>query len=225
MVINPRDNVEIRNDGHKYALRDIAEGEDVIKYGMPIGHATRAIARGEHVHVHNVRTNLGEVLEYRYEPDEAAIAGFDVAASAERPPNRSVPTFRGFRHPDGRVGIRNDIWVVPLVGCVNRLAERLAQSCGGVALTHPYGCSQMGKDHETTANMLAQLCLHPNAGGVLVVSLGCENNTLESFAARLGYDPATFDIEKGSFQPCSPSPVPLSPPPQHPLPEGSGSRG
>jgi len=211
MVINPRDNVEIRNDGHKYALRDIAEGEDVIKYGMPIGHATRAIARGEHVHVHNVRTNLGEVLEYRYEPDEAAIAGFDGAASAERPPNRSVPTFRGFRHPDGRVGIRNDIWVVPLVGCVNRLAERLAQSCGGVALTHPYGCSQMGKDHETTANMLAQLCLHPNAGGVLVVSLGCENNTLESFAARLGYDPATFDIEKGSFQPRSPFPVPHSP--------------
>ena len=194
MVINPRDNVEIRDDGHKYALRDIAEGEDVIKYGMPIGHATRAIARGEHVHVHNVRTNLGEVLEYRYEPDEAAIAGFDGAASAERPPNRSVPTFRGFRHPDGRVGIRNDIWVVPLVGCVNRLAERLAQSCGGVALTHPYGCSQMGKDHETTANMLAQLCLHPNAGGVLVVSLGCENNTLEQFPV-----------------PRSPSPAPISP--------------
>ncbi len=186
MIINPRDNVEIRDDGHKYALRDIAEGEDVIKYGMPIGHATRMIARGEHVHVHNVKTNLGEVLEYRYEPDEAAIAGFDGAAVAERPPNRSVPTFRGYRHPDGRVGIRNDIWVVPLVGCVNRLAERLAQSCGGIALTHPYGCSQMGKDHETTANMLAQLCRHPNAGGVLVVSLGCENNTLESFKERLG---------------------------------------
>jgi len=186
MIINPRDNVEIRDDGHKYALRDIAEGEDVIKYGMPIGHATRMIARGEHVHVHNVKTNLGEVLEYRYEPDEAAIAGFDGAAVAERPPNRSVPTFRGYRHPDGRVGIRNDIWVVPLVGCVNRLAERLAQSCGGIALTHPYGCSQMGKDHETTANMLAQLCHHPNAGGVLVVSLGCENNTLESFKERLG---------------------------------------
>lgn len=186
MIINPRDNVEIRDDGHKYALRDIAEGEDVIKYGMPIGHATRMIARSEHVHVHNVKTNLGEVLEYRYEPDEAVIAGFDGAAVAERPPNRSVPTFRGYRHPDGRVGIRNDIWVVPLVGCVNRLAERLAQSCGGIALTHPYGCSQMGKDHETTANMLAQLCRHPNAGGVLVVSLGCENNTLESFKERLG---------------------------------------
>ena len=178
MIINPNDNVEIREDGHKYALRDIAEGENVIKYGMPIGHATKPIAKGEHVHVHNVKTNLGEVLEYKYEPDEAAINGWKTVEPKE--------TFLGYRHADGRIGIRNDIWVIPLVGCVNRLAERLAQSCGGLALTHPYGCSQMGKDHETTANMLAQFCHHPNAGGVLVVSLGCENNTLESFKARLG---------------------------------------
>ena len=162
MIINPKDNVEIRDDGHKYALRDIAEGENVIKYGMPIGHATKPIAKGEHVHVHNVKTNLGEVLEYKYEPDEAAINGWKTVEPKE--------TFLGYRHADGRVGIRNDIWVIPLVGCVNRLAERLAQSCGGLALTHPYGCSQMGKDHETTANMLAQFCHHPNAGGVLVVS-------------------------------------------------------
>ena len=178
MIINPKDNVEIRDDGHKYALRDIAEGENVIKYGMPIGHATKPIAKGEHVHVHNVKTNLGEVLEYKYEPDEAAINGWKTVEPKE--------TFLGYRHADGRVGIRNDIWVIPLVGCVNRLAECLAASCGGLALTHPYGCSQMGKDHETTANMLAQFCHHPNAGGVLVVSLGCENNTLESFKARLG---------------------------------------
>ena len=178
MIINPNDNVEIREDGHKYALRDIAEGENIVKYGMPIGHATKPIAKGEHVHVHNVKTNLGEVLEYKYEPDEAAINGWKTVEPKE--------TFLGYRHADGRVGIRNDIWVIPLVGCVNRLAERLAQSCGGLALTHPYGCSQMGKDHETTANMLAQFCHHPNAGGVLVVSLGCENNTLESFKARLG---------------------------------------
>ena len=174
MVIHPLDNVEVREDGHKYALRDIAAGENVVKYGMPIGHATRAIAKGEHVHVENVKTNLGEVLEYRYEPSFTDV---------ERKP---APTIRAFRHADGRIGIRNDIWVVPLVGCVNRLAERLAASCGGLALTHPYGCSQMGKDHETTANMLAQFCHHPNAGGVLVVALGCENNTLESFKARLG---------------------------------------
>lgn len=174
MVIHPLDNVEVREDGHKYALRDIAAGENVVKYGMPIGHATRAIAKGEHVHVENVKTNLGEVLEYRYEPSFADV---------ER---RPAPTIRAFRHADGRIGIRNDIWVVPLVGCVNRLAERLAASCGGLALTHPYGCSQLGKDHETTANMLAQFCRHPNAGGVLVVALGCENNTLESFKVRLG---------------------------------------
>ena len=188
MIINPKDNVEIRGDGHKYALRDIAEGENVIKYGMPIGHATCAIKKGEHVHVHNVKTNLGEVLEYRYEPDEAAIAGWKTVEPKE--------TFLGYRHPDGRVGVRNDIWVIPLVGCVNRLAERLAASCGGLALTHPYGCSQMGKDHETTANMLAQFCRHPNAGGVLVVSLGCENNTLESFKVRLGLSPEDQDGSK-----------------------------
>ena len=196
MIINPKDNVEIREDGHKYALRDIAEGENVIKYGMPIGHATCAIKKGEHVHVHNVKTNLGEVLEYRYEPDEAAIDAFDSAACAARPPYHEMPVFEGYRHPDGRVGVRNDIWVIPLVGCVNRLAERLAASCGGLALTHPYGCSQMGKDHETTANMLAQFCRHPNAGGVLVVSLGCENNTLESFKVRLGLSPEDQDGSK-----------------------------
>ena len=188
MIINPNDNVEIREDGHKYALCDIAEGENVIKYGMPIGHAICAIKKGEHVHVHNVKTNLGEVLEYRYEPDEAAIKGWKTVEPKE--------TFLGYRHPDGRVGIRNDIWVIPLVGCVNRLAERLAQSCGGLALTHPYGCSQMGQDHETTANMLAQFCRLPNAGGVLVVSLGCENNTLESFKGRLGLSPEDQDGAK-----------------------------
>lgn len=174
MVINPLDNVEVHEDGHKYARRDIAEGENIIKYGMPIGHATRSIAKGEHVHVDNVKTNLGEVLEYRYEPEFKDV---------ERKP---APMIKAFRHADGRIGIRNDIWVIPLVGCVNRLAERLAASCGGLALTHPYGCSQMGQDHETTANMLAQFCHHPNAGGVLVVALGCENNTLESFKVRLG---------------------------------------
>jgi altronate hydrolase len=188
MVINEKDNVEVRADGHKYARRDIAAGEDIVKYGMPIGHATCAIAKGEHVHVHNVKTNLGEVLEYRYEPDEAAIRGWKTVEPGE--------TFLGYRHPDGRVGIRNDLWVVPLVGCVNRLAERLAAACGGLALTHPYGCSQMGRDHETTANMLAQFCRHPNAGGVLVVALGCENNTLESFKGRLGLAPEDQDGSK-----------------------------
>ena len=173
MIIHPLDTVEVRDDGHKYALRDIAAGENVIKYGMPIGHATCAIRKGEHVHVHNVATNLGDALAYRYEPDFSDL---------ER---REPPTIRAFRHADGRIGIRNDIWVVPTVGCVNSLCERLAKACGGLALTHPYGCSQMGADHERTANLLAALCLHPNAGGVLVVGLGCENNTLDSFRKRI----------------------------------------
>ena len=178
MIINSLDNVEVREDGHKYALCDIAEGKDVIKYGMPIGHATQAIAKGEHVHTHNLATNLGEKVEYRYKGCAPQVARtLDV---------RRETTFLGYRRADGRVGIRNDIWVVPTVGCVNSLAERLAKSCGGLALTHPYGCSQLGRDHETTANLLAALCRHPNAGGVLVVGLGCENNTLDSFKARLG---------------------------------------
>jgi len=174
MIIHPQDNVEVREDGHKYALRDIAAGENIIKYGMPIGHALCAIACGELVHVHNVSTNLGSVLKYTYDPEFKELD------------RQKAPMIKAYRHADGRIGIRNDIWVVPLVGCVNNLAERLAKSCGGLALTHPYGCSQLGKDHETTANMLAALCRHPNAGGVLVVALGCENNTLESFKGRLG---------------------------------------
>jgi altronate hydrolase len=177
MVINPADNIEVREDGHKYAIRPIANGENVIKYGMPIGRATCDIAVGDHVHVHNVVTNLGEQLEYEYVP----------VPEATQVPHipENVETFLGYRRRDGRVGVRNDIWIVPTVGCVNALSERLANACGGVALTHPYGCSQLGEDHETTANLLAALCRHPNAGGVLVIGLGCENNTLESFRARL----------------------------------------
>ena len=174
MIIHPSDNVEIRDDGHKYARRAIAAGEHVIKYGMPIGHATRPIAAGEHVHVHNLATNLGDVLTYSYNPAFSDL------------PKADAPLIRAYRHADGRIGIRNDIWVIPTVGCVNRLCTRLAESCGGLALTHPYGCSQLGDDHEMTANLLAALARHPNAGGVLVVALGCENNTLDSFKARLG---------------------------------------
>ena len=175
MIIHPDDNVEIREDGHKYALRDLKSGENVIKYGMPIGHATCDIAKGDHVHVHNVATNLGELLEYTYEPE------FKPVEKVSDP-----RTFMGYRRADGQVGIRNDIWVIPTVGCVNNLSRRLAATCGGIALEHPYGCSQLGDDHETTANLLAALAHHPNAGGVLIVALGCENNTLETFKERLG---------------------------------------
>lgn len=177
MIINKLDNVEVRDDGHKYAICEIAAGENIIKYGMPIGHAICAIHTGDHVHTHNIATNLEESVVYTFSGTT------DIATEAAL---NSDCFFNGYRRKDGRVGIRNDIWVIPLVGCVNSLAERLAGAIGGVPLTHPYGCSQLGGDHEITANTLAQLCHHPNAGGVLVVALGCENNTLETFKERLG---------------------------------------
>jgi len=171
--------------GHKIALRDIAAGAAVIKYGMPIGMATRAIRTGERVHTHNVRTGLDSLLSYQYDGPPAA----DQAA---------VPAahFMGFRRENGAVGIRNHIFIIPTVGCVNKLAERLAAMGNRelvhgsidrfLALTHPYGCSQMGRDHEMTRSVLAALARHGNAGAVLVVGLGCENNTLASFRELLG---------------------------------------
>ena len=174
MIIHEKDNVEIRSDGHKYARCGIACGEKIFKYGMPIGSAVSDIACGEHVHTHNCKTDLSGILEYSYQPDLEVV---------EINCNR---TFKGYRRTDGQVGIRNGIWVIPTVACVNKLARKLADFAGGVALEHPYGCSQLGEDHETTANVLAALAHNPNAGGVLIVALGCENNTLESFKKRLG---------------------------------------
>ena len=174
MVIHPSDNVEIKADGHKYALRDIRAGEKVIKYGMPIGKASADIKKGEHVHTHNLVTLLAGKLEYTYEPD---------FTESDLPCQR---TFMGFPRQDGQIGIRNDIWIIPTVGCVNGLVRRLAYSAGAIPLCHPYGCSQMGEDHATTVKLLAALAHNPNAGGVLIVALGCENNTLDGFKAALG---------------------------------------
>ncbi len=174
MIIHPSDNVEVRDNGHKYALRAILNGENVIKYGMPIGHAVTDISAGELVHVHNLKTNLSNRQQYQYQPDFIQFT-----------PHCSR-TFLGFERADGQIGIRNDIWIIPTVGCINKLVERLAQISGAIPLTHPYGCSQLGEDHEMTAQLLACLVRNPNAGGVLVIGLGCENNTLNSFKLRLG---------------------------------------
>lgn len=179
--------------GHKFALVPIAPGETVLKYDMPIGSATSAIAPGEWVHTHNLRTRLSGELEYSY---TALPAPPPPAAPARR-------SFFGYLRADGRCGIRNDLWIIPTVGCVNKLAENLARRFerelpDGMRITafpHPYGCSQLGDDHEHTAGILAALAIHPNAGGVLVVALGCENNTLESFQARLG----NFDASRIRF--------------------------
>ncbi len=187
LQICPQDNVAValhgEKTGHKFALRAIAAGEKVIKYGMSIGTAKTNIAPGEHVHTHNLVTSLNERAAYEYKPDFSVWTGFRTDRH---------DSFSGYVRCDGEVGIRNDLWIIPTVGCVNALAENLAKSfrqkhadCTVLALTHPYGCSQLGDDHERTAELLASFCSHPNAGGVLVLALGCENNTLESFRARL----------------------------------------
>jgi len=167
--------------GHKIALHDIREGQPVLKFGFPIGYATRAIAAGEHVHTHNVATALEGSNAYLYSPS------FDPAAA------RSAPTFQGYVRPDGRVGTRNEIWVLPTVGCVARTASKIAEIAGrkaagrvdGVhAFTHPFGCSQLSEDLEGTRDILAALASHPNAGGVLIVGLGCESNQLDQLIAE-----------------------------------------
>ena len=180
MLINKLDNVEVNlENGHKYALRDIAEGENVIKYGNPIGHATAPIKAGEHVHTHNVATNLSDNLTYTYTPDDLT---FPIADSGR--------TFMGYQRPNGDVGIRNEIWIIGTVGCVNKVAQRLAEKTGAYAFPHPFGCSQLGDDQLTTQKVLRGLINHPNAAGVLVLGLGCENNNIAVFKEILGeYDP------------------------------------
>ena len=175
--------------GHKFAVQDIDEGEQVIKYGAPIGIAKCGIKEGGWVHTHNMKTGLGELLEYTYEP----------AASKAVPQTKETHFFQGFRRRNGKVGIRNEIWIIPTVGCVNNVAaaiERKAQkylsgSADAIAaFPHPYGCSQMGEDQENTRRILADLIGHPNAGGVLVLGLGCENSNIDVLKEYIGdYDP------------------------------------
>ncbi len=192
--IHPSDNVAVALEdissgaeavsrGHKIALSDIACGEPVVKYGFPIGSATRDIKAGEWVHTHNMRTNLADDVSYAYHPNFNAV-------TAQTP-----RTFEGYLRADGSAGVRNEIWIIPTVGCVNGIASRAAQTnqhlVGGsidglYAFPHPFGCSQMGDDHEQTKKLLASLVHHPNAGAVLVVGLGCENNTMAQFQAEIG---------------------------------------
>ena len=176
LVINKQDNVGVNvEDGHKYALCRIKAGDNVIKYGQPIGHATCDIEAGDHVHTHNVKTNLSGKLEYTYEKSECYDEKID-----------SDLTFMGYVREDGQVGIRNDIWIVNTVGCVNKIAEKLAALTGAKHFPHPFGCSQLGDDQTTTQQILRGMVNHPNAGGVLVLGLGCENNNIEVFKSVLG---------------------------------------
>ncbi len=173
--------------GHKIALMDIPEGVNIIKYGFPIGHAKADIKAGEHVHTHNVKSNLSGLKEYAYHP----VAGSDRVEDAQ--------TFMGYVRPDGSVGIRNEVWIIPTVGCVNGIAEAIEENAKAMmpegvervcAYTHPYGCSQLGGDHLMTQKALCGLIRHPNAGAVLVLGLGCENNQIDDLKQVLGeYDP------------------------------------
>lgn len=171
--------------GHKIALRDIRKGEAIIKYGYPIGHASVDIPAGGHIHTQNLKTNLSGKSSYTY-TQKLAPTELDKGI---------LDTFDGYLRKDGSVGIRNEIWILPTVGCVNQTARILQQrgqalfggACDGIfAFPHTAGCSQLGTDHETAQKILAGLVNHPNAGGVLVLSLGCENNNLEAFLPMLG---------------------------------------
>ena len=189
-------NITLASDlpaGHKMAIEDIRQGEKVIKYGYPIGAATCDIAKGSHVHAFNIRTLLSEDASYTY--DEAvAKAYIEEARERELGWKDKVPTIMAYERADGDIGIRDEIWIVPTVGCVNRIGEKLVEWAranldvkdGIHVWTHPFGCSQLGGDHENTRRILADLVHHPNAGGVLVLSLGCENNTPESFRELVG---------------------------------------
>jgi len=175
MLINKLDNVEVDlSTGHKEAIRDIAKGENIIKYGFPIGHAICDIKKGERVHTDNVKTNLGDNIEYVYEPEF-----FDLDETDES-------YFMGYEREDGSVGIRNDIWIVNTVCCVNNTAKIIAQKTGAKYFPHPYGCSQLGDDQTVTQYILRGMINHPNAGGVLVLGLGCENNNIEEMKKILG---------------------------------------
>ena len=182
--INEKDNVCVDlGTGHKIALRDISEGEDIIKYGFPIGIATENINSGSRVHTENMKTKLDDILDYEYHPDFkelTPVVPFEIEA---------------FVRKNGEIGIRNDIWIVPTVGCVNSIGKALSEKTGAIYFSYPYGCSQLGDDMKITRLILRGLIKHPNAGGVLVLGLGCENNNIAEMKKILG----DFDEERIRF--------------------------
>jgi len=184
--------------GHKFALQPLATDALVIKYGLPIAHATQPIAAGEIIHSSNARTNLSDVDEYDYQPD-----------FLDLPPQAGDRDVQIYRRASGEVGIRNELWILPTVGCVNGIARQIltrfmketndAEGIDGVHLfSHPFGCSQLGQDHENTRTMLQNMVRHPNAGAVLVIGLGCENNQVDVFRETLG----GFDSDRVQFMEC-----------------------
>ena len=181
--------------GHKMAVRAIAAGEDVIKYGLPIGHVTKDIQPGQWLHTHNVKTNLSGEIEYTYNPTHPVVEPIE------------AETFMGFRRADGRAATRNELWIIPTVGCVNEVARAMCEQAqdlvegsleGVYYFPHPFGCSQTGADHAQTRRLLVALSRHANAAGVLFLSLGCENCTHQQVLDELG----DFDHERVRFLTC-----------------------
>lgn len=189
--------------GHKFALRDIADGENVIKYGFPIGHTRHAVKRGAFLDHNDIKTNLEGQLDY----SDISIDNPSPAAPGAALQGKET-TFMGYERPDGQVGIRNEIWVIPTVGCVNGIAKQIvdrlnaetkAEGVDGIfAFPHNYGCSQLGDDHENTKKILRDMVLHPNAGGILVIGLGCENNQPKVFEEFCG----DYDRSRVKFMVC-----------------------
>lgn len=184
--------------GHKFALQDLSENEPIIKYGYPIGITKEPVKAGSWIHVHNMKTALGDLLTYTYQKQDTTL------------PPTEERFFQGYKRADGKVGVRNEIWIIPTVGCVNNVAtaiEKKAQSliCGSIeaiaAFPHPYGCSQMGDDQEHTRQILADLINHPNAGGVLVLGLGCENSNIGELKKYIG----PYDENRVKFLVCQES--------------------
>lgn len=190
--------ITLRTDvpaGHKVTLKNFQSGENIIKYGYPIGHVTTDVPEGTWVSEKEIKTNLAGLLDYTYQPVEVHT---DIPVEYR--------TFKGYRRRNGDVGVRNEIWIIPTVGCVNGIVNQLAEGLrretdGGkgvdaiVAFPHNYGCSQLGEDHENTKKILRDMVLHPNAGAVLVVGLGCENNQPDVFREFIG----TYDEDRIRF--------------------------
>lgn len=178
--------------GHKFSLKNLKPGDSIIKYGNPIGHATAEIPAGSWIHTHNLKTGLGDLLTYTYNKNVSEL------------PHKEPKFFQGYRRKNGRVGVRNEIWIIPTVGCVNNVVtaiERDSQKyiTGQIdsicAFPHPYGCSQMGDDQNNTRQILADLINHPNAAGVLVLGLGCENSNIDELKKYIG----DYDEERVRF--------------------------
>lgn len=181
--------------GHKLALADVDVDQQIFKYGVPIGLASAPILRGDWVHSHNLRTALSGVIEYAYHPSTVHGARSTDVRGPWTMDHGRLPTFKGYRRKNGKVGTRNELWVLNTVGCVNHAAERIARQAserfagkidGIHAFAHPYGCSQLGDDLQNTQRVLAGLLRHPNAGGVLILGLGCENNQLSELMKLAG---------------------------------------